>query len=125
MSVREWKKPLDQRYMLRARARRAQAEDINDVVRLSEAMLSGNVFGPLFYGIRLDFNGCSALTADQVVVVRVWGAGAEQALAVLLQRVGVTGSGKICQGPVHGGKTDGATRVAQRTVERLSAHETL
>ena len=123
--MRERKKPLDQRYMLRARARRAQAEDVNDVMRLSETVLSGNVFGPLFYGIRLDFDGCSAFAANQVVMVRVGRAGAEQAFTILLQGVGVTGSGKVCQGPVDGGKTDGATRVAQRTVQRLSAHETL
>ena len=93
--MREWKKPLDQRYMLRARARRAQPEDVDDVMRLGETMLGGNVFCPLLDGIRLDFDGCAALAANQVMVVRVRRAGSKQALPVLLQGVGVAGSGKV------------------------------
>jgi hypothetical protein len=87
--------PLDQQYMLRAGARRAQAEDVNDVVWLSKTMLGGNTLGPLFDSIRLDFDGGSALATDQVVVVRVWRAGAEQTFAVLLQRIRVPGPGKV------------------------------
>jgi hypothetical protein len=102
--------------MLRARARRAQPEDIHDVVRLGETMLGGNVFCPLFDGIRLDFDCCAALTANQMVVVRVRRAGTKQALPVLLQGVGVTSSGKVCQCPIDGRKSNRASRVSKCTV---------
>jgi hypothetical protein len=55
--MRERKIPLDQRSMLRARARWAQAEDINDVVRLREAVLGGDILRPLCCGTRLNFDG--------------------------------------------------------------------
>lgn len=125
MCLRERKIPLDQRYMLRARARSAQAEDVNNVVRFSKAVFCSHTFGPLFNGIRFDFHGCSAFAADQMVVVRVWRAGPKQALAVLLQRVGVARSGEVAQGAIDSGETDGATGIAQRTVQRLGAHEAL
>jgi len=111
--------------MLRAGAGWAQAEDVNDVVRLRVAMLCGNVFGPLFYGIRLYFNSRATFSADEVVVVRVWGARPKQTLTVLLQRVGVTGSGEVGERAIDGREPDGATGVAERTVQGLSAHETL
>jgi hypothetical protein len=50
--------------MLRARARRAQAEDVHDVVRLGKTMLGRNVFCPLLDGIRLNLDGCAALAAN-------------------------------------------------------------
>jgi hypothetical protein len=43
----------------------------------------------------------------------------------LLQRVGVTGSGKVSERAIDGREPDGATGVAERTVQGLSAHETL
>lgn len=125
MCVREWKKPLDQRYMLRARARWAQPEDVHDVMRLGKAMLCGHILSPLFHRIRLDFDGCSALATNEVVVVRVGRAGPKKAFAVLLKRVSITGPGKVSERTVDSGQADRATGIAERTVQRLSAHKTL
>jgi len=61
--------------MLRARAGRAQPENVNNVVRLGKAVFSRDILGPLFDGIRLDFDGCSAVTANQMVMMRVGSAG--------------------------------------------------
>tara|TARA_R110000868_G_scaffold190687_2_gene434531 strand:- start:5 stop:340 length:336 start_codon:yes stop_codon:yes gene_type:complete len=111
--------------MLRARARWAQAEDVNNVVWLRETVLCGNIFCPLLHLIRLNFDGRAALTTDQMVMVRVRRARAKQALAILLQRISVTSSSEVCQGAIDSGKTDRATGVAKRTVQRLSAHKAL
>jgi hypothetical protein len=83
--MRERKIPLDQRSMLRARARWAQAEDINDVVRLREGVLGGDILRPLCCGTRLNFDGRATLSTDQMVVMRIWRARMEQAFAILLK----------------------------------------
>jgi hypothetical protein len=67
---------------------RAQAEDVDDVIRLGEPVLRGDVLRPQLDGIRLDLNRQSAVAADQMVVVAARRARTEEALALLLQRIG-------------------------------------
>jgi len=111
--------------MLRARARRAQPEDINDVMWLRKSVLAGNVFGPLLDGIRLDFDRRAALAANQMVMMGIGRARAEQTLTILLQRVRIARAGQIRQRSVHRGQAYRTAGITKRTVQGLSAHETL
>ncbi len=89
------------------RTRRAQAEHVNDVMGLGEAVLGGDRPGPLLDGIRLDLYRRAATAADQVVVVASGGAGPEQALALLLQGVGVALGSQVGERTIDRGKADG------------------
>ncbi len=45
------------------------AKNINDVLRIAETVLCGDLFGPGFHCRRFDFRGLPALPTNQVVVV--------------------------------------------------------
>ena len=47
----------------------ADPEHVYNVVGLGETVCRGRAFGPFLDGIRLNFNGCAAISADEVVVV--------------------------------------------------------
>src|SRR5690606_31279634 len=103
-------------------AARTQPEHVDDVFRLGEAVFGGDGAGPLLHSIRLDLHRGSALAADEVVVVP-GGAGAEQALALLLQRVSFALRLKVGERAVHGRQPDGRAALPQYGVQRLRAHE--
>src|SRR6187431_2194863 len=63
----------------RLRTRRAQPEDVDDVLCLAEAVLGCGLSGPLLDIGRLDLDGQSARATDQVVVVTDGLAGPVQA----------------------------------------------
>jgi hypothetical protein len=76
-------------------AARAGAKDVDCVARLGESVLSGDLVCPAFDPFGLDFNGLSAVSADQVMVV-IGSAGAVEQFAILgLQRIGVAGNGQV------------------------------
>src|SRR5437868_5829046 len=62
------------------RAVRAEAEHVDDVVRLGEAVLSGDIARPLLDGVGRDLDSRAATPADQVVVMAARRAGAVEAL---------------------------------------------
>src|SRR3954447_3145757 len=102
----------------------AGAEDVDDVLRIAEAVACGDVRRPLLDRVRLDLDGPAAGPADQVVVVPGRDAGAVEVLAVTrLQRVGVAVDGEGRERAVHGRKPDGGAGLPQGRVELLRADE--
>src|SRR5690606_14773451 len=107
------------------RAVGAHPEHVDDVVRLGEAVLGGDVTRPGLHGIRRDLHRGAAVAADQVMVVRAGRARAIQALALLHERVGLTLAREVGERAIDGGEPDLRAGAAQGGVQRLRRHETL
>ena len=103
-----------------------EAENIDHVLGARKAVLGRYLFCPRLDGLRLDLNGQPARSADQVVVVARAGAGAKDVLAVgRLQTVGLAGSRKVGERPIHRGQPDGRPPLAQHRVKSLRADKTV
>ena len=70
----------------------------------------GDILRPLLDRIRRDLDRVPAGAADQVVVVRTGGAGPVQALALLLQRVGIALGRQVGERAVDGREPDRRSR---------------
>src|SRR5680860_417218 len=104
----------------------AEAEDVDDVCRLTETVLRRHIPGPDLHGIRLDLHGEAAVATDQVVVVLVGAAGAVQALPLRgLQGVRGARHGEVGERPIDRGETDRRPAGMQAGVQALRADEAL
>ncbi len=102
----------------------AGAEDLDGVADVTEAVLGGDLVGPLLDRRTLDLDGLAAGPAHQVVVVIVGAAPAVDGLAVAgAQHIDLAGVGEGLQRPVDGGQPDRVTPVLEHVVELLRAAE--
>jgi hypothetical protein len=85
----------------------AKTENVNDVIRLRETVLGGNLASPLFDSIRLDLDRKTTIATNQVMVMSARGARTVEALALLLQRVGLALSREIGKSTVHSRQPNG------------------
>jgi hypothetical protein len=111
--------------LLRSATVRAQAKHVNDVTGLREPMFRGDLRSPALHRIGFDLHREPAVAADQVVVVAARGAGAIQALALLLERIRISLDREVGQRAVDRCQPDGRARVAKSGVETLCADEAL
>src|SRR5690606_12870398 len=86
----------------------ADAEHVDDVAGVREAVLGRDLLRPALDGFRLDLHRRTAPLADQVVMVLARGARAVQRFPLAgLQGIGLTVAGEIRERPVYGGEADG------------------
>src|SRR5690606_18270918 len=103
---------------------RAAAEDVDDVLRLGEAVLRRDAPGPGLDRLGVDPDGPAAVAADEVMVVP-GGAGAVERFAALLQCIDVALGAEVGERPVDGREADLLAVVAESRVERLRTDEAL
>jgi anti-sigma-K factor RskA len=102
----------------------AEAEQIDHVLDLGEAVLGAHLLRPLLDDGGRELPGVAAAAADEVVVMAGGDAGPEQVLTLgRLQRIGLTRLGEPGQSPVDRRQPDGRPALAQRLVQLLRAHE--
>lgn len=78
---------------------------------IGESVGRGNRLCPLFYGVGLNFNGFSALTANEVVVVTTGATGTIEALAIWrCENVGPVVIDERSEGPIDRCQTQGVAR---------------
>src|SRR5690606_4296024 len=107
------------------RAHRAQAEHVDHVMRVAEAVLGGDLPRPRLHGIRCDLLRVAALAADEVMMMAAGRARAVDALAVLHEGVGLAGRLQVGEGAVDGRQAHLGPGAAQRCMQGLCRHEAL
>ena len=122
MAIRFQRKYGRQPLLVRLPAILAQAEHLQRVPFDGEAVLVGDAFQPAF-GRRFNFHGFAAVRTDEVMMVSVVAAQAEQLLAVEADRVGAARLGQGVELPVYRGESDMLATVFQLSVQLLRGDE--
>ena len=122
MAIRFQRKYGRQPLLVRLPAVLAQAEHLQRVPFDGEAVLVGDAFQPAF-GRRFNFHGFAAVRTDEVMMVSVVAAQAEQLLAVEADRVGAARLGQGVELPVDRGESDMFATVFQLAVQLLRGDE--
>ena len=94
-------------YILRGSTVCTQPEHIDDVMRIAEPVFGCNRPSPVLNGVGRYLDGEAAGPTDEVVMVRGGRARPIQALAFLLQRVGLTLPREIGKGSIYRGEANG------------------
>ena len=118
MAIRFQRKYGRQPLLVRLPAVLAQAEHLQRVSFDGEAVLVGDAFQPAF-GRRFNFHGFAAVRTDEVMMVPVIAAQAEQLLPVETDRVGAAGFSQGVELPVDRGESDMFATVFQLAVQLL------
>ena len=122
MAIRFQRKYGRQPLLVRLPAVLAQAEHLQRVPFNGEAVLVGDAFQPAF-GRRFNFHGFAAVRTDEVMMVPVIAAQAEQLLPVETDRVGAAGFSQGVELPVDRGESDMFATVFQLAVQLLRGDE--
>src|SRR5262245_54296308 len=101
----------------------ADAEDLDGVADIGEAVLAGHLCGPRLDVTTLDFDRRATRAADQVVMVIVRAAAVHRLAGVGAQRVDQPVGGHRLQRAVHGRQTDALAAAPQFVVEFLRGSE--
>lgn len=101
----------------------AEAEDLQFVVDVTEAVFPRDAIRPLLDGGADDLDRASAAATDEVMMVSLGVATPEGGLAVLADHVDFSGVRHRLQGPIDRGEPDGISVGAQEVVDLLRRPE--